>query len=246
MNEIKKIIYINMERRDDRRQFMEKQLRGLGIDYERFSAVEPSIGGLVSPDGNHHEFFRRAIPRFKSYAENPKLYKRAIGVFGAYISHRRIHQRMAAEQLGNYIILEDDCRVTPESLSKVLSKLDDGSIPSDWDIVRSCWESTGLVEKFQGSSHESCYASEAKAHGIFGGAHFSLFRKESTQRILKYLDDDFVLAIDAAYSTHRLNVYHSNFGISIAPMGTDIPKLSIDPFHIRVRRKAKQIAQRFL
>lgn len=224
------IYYINLDHRIDRRSFMEAQLKQNGLPYKRFSAIEPDVESLISTEGTYHEFYRRATPRFKSYVSDKRLHKRAIGVFGCYISHFMIHKQMVDKNIGDYMIIEDDCSVSPEALSILFNTLSDGRIADDWDIIRNCSKSTTTVQKFTGSHHESIHGQSAVPHNYHGGTHFSLFRGSSAGKVLDYLRNDVVLAIDAAYSTHMLNVYHGDFGLHTADFGTDIPKLRAESF----------------
>ena len=43
---ITKIIYINLNKRTDRREYIENQLNNLGLEYERFEAIETPIPGF--------------------------------------------------------------------------------------------------------------------------------------------------------------------------------------------------------
>jgi glycosyl transferase family 25 len=44
--QISKIIYINLKKRTDRRECIEKELNDFGLDYERFEAIETPIPGF--------------------------------------------------------------------------------------------------------------------------------------------------------------------------------------------------------
>jgi glycosyl transferase family 25 len=44
--QISKIIYINLKKRTDRREYIEKQLNDFGLEYERFEAIETPIPGF--------------------------------------------------------------------------------------------------------------------------------------------------------------------------------------------------------
>lgn len=240
MLQIDKVFFINLALRTDRNEFMSSYLGEMGLPYERFDAVCPTIDSLVSPHGMHHNFYERATDRFKSYAANPSLHRRATGVFGCYISHYRIHEFAIENDIGNYIILEDDCQIQNSTLDKISAALQNGEIDADWDIIRSCWESSSRIEKFTASHHESDY-SDGDGHSYFGGTHFSLFKGRSARKIFEHLANDRLLSIDAAYSTDNLNVYHSLFDVSIADLGTDIPKTEVPGWRKTISSKLRQL-----
>jgi len=224
---IEKIYFINLPNRKDRCDFMNSYLGKFDIEYERFEGIRPTISSLINRDGEYQEFYLRATERFRTYANNEKTYPRALGVFGVYISHYLIHERAHSESHGDYVILEDDCRLAPETFKKVEQALNSGAIGKDWDIIRDCWHSTDEVCKFATSHQESLHSTLESSNSVFGGAHFSIFKGTSTIKLLDYLRGDRLLAIDAAYSTNMMNVYHGNFGATIYNLGTDIPKIDI-------------------
>ena len=77
-----KILYINRAVRTDRRQFMERQLKQLGLQFERIDAPTPE-----KPNG----FFNRSMR-------------------GSYLSHLELIERIARE-MREYIIMEDDALI---------------------------------------------------------------------------------------------------------------------------------------
>ena len=62
-------------------------------------------------------------------------------MYGCYLSHYFIHKRAAKEGWGNYLVLEDDCLLSKDWHKKLLSLIESKKLPSDWDMVRSCWKS---------------------------------------------------------------------------------------------------------
>lgn len=212
---VEKIYYINLAHRKDRRTFMEGHLEQFGIEVERQEGVRPEISSLKEKNGTYHEFFVRATERFQNYVKNEKTHIRAQGVFGCYISHFLIHKKAHQDAHGDYAILEDDCQLDSKTFQNIQRALNAGIIATDWDIIRQCWHSENDVRKFVHPHRDSSYASFASSHNIFGGAHFSVFRATSSKRLLDYLESDRVMAIDAAYSTNVINVYHGQFGAKL-------------------------------
>ena len=197
---------------------MKDMLSSLNVDYERFDAIRPVIDDIKF--GKYKKLYERATPRLQKYADTESMHLRAVGIFGCYLSHLKVHE----SQIGNlepYIILEDDILVTKETfqkLNEIIPKLE------SWDILRSIWESRCSISKIQGVHHESIYSKmDRPTHKLDGGTHFSVFR--NAQNILDYLYEENVFNIDGVYSTCKLNVYHQKLSVGLCPLGTDIPKL---------------------
>ena len=113
-----KIFYINLQERTDRKEYMEKMLTDLNLEYERFDAVR------VSPEiikSKYKSFYDNCVPRFKKYinSKDEGVIKRGIGAFGCYMSHIKIHQLMEKENSSPYIILEDDVIITQSTLDEL-------------------------------------------------------------------------------------------------------------------------------
>lgn len=220
-----KFFYINLDTRPDRRAFMERQLSLAQVEYERFPAVKPSLDSLVSPEGEFHSFFRRACPEYKRIARQRGNSAQITSFFGVYLSHYRIHLMMADNPERDYVILEDDCVFERAKFDALLAQIEDKRIPPDWDMIRDCWHSTRTIQSFDRSHFMSKFAGLRRYHDHYGGAHFSLFRAQSARKLVDFLDEEYLFIIDAVYSTHKMNVYHSRFGFHPMDMGTDIPKM---------------------
>ena len=213
-----KVFYINLERRKDRKNVMEVMLSDLNLDYERFEAICPTINEIKF--GEFKKLYKKACPRLKKYVNTKCTHKRAVGVFGVYISALKIHE----SQLKNpepYIILEDDVKITEKTILQIKRFISDAKY-KDWDIIRSIWTSNNKINKIHTVHPESKFSKQYKTHMLFGGAHFSVFR--SARKIVDYMSSENVTAIDAVYSTSLLNVYHSKFNVTLRSLGTDIPK----------------------
>lgn len=204
---------------------MEAQLAKVDLPYDRFKAISPSKESLTEKEGEYYSFYLRALDRIKAYVSSEQKLSRGLGVFGCYLSHYFIHRRALEENWGNYLILEDDCQLNRGWLEKLNQYLSQGKIPIDWDIIRSCLNSTDRVKKLKRCNSQSKFAAKLINTRYSGGTYFQLCKSSSCQKIIDYLESDFVYNIDAVYSTNRLNVYHSKLCISHGDFGTDIPKL---------------------
>jgi glycosyl transferase family 25 len=60
---IEKIIYINLERRTDRREHIENELNSFGLEYERFEAIETPGFGILGCGLSHLEVLKLARER---------------------------------------------------------------------------------------------------------------------------------------------------------------------------------------
>jgi GR25 family glycosyltransferase involved in LPS biosynthesis len=223
------VIYINLSYREDRKQNMEMTLPILGYPITRFEAHRPTKDEILT--GKYSHYFVRSIKRIRNYLYDEATLSRAYGIFGVYASQYDIHQSRIGNP-NNYIIVEDDAVVSPETAERLDFLSRSEHIPSDWDMIRNIWSDEGDqtldLHKFMHCHEESKFADKF-SHGRFGGAHFSLCKGSSAQKIVNYLDSDYFYAIDSAYSTSRLNVYHTNLGVKIGDYGTDIPKDSHTP-----------------
>jgi GR25 family glycosyltransferase involved in LPS biosynthesis len=218
-----KVFYINLEKRKDRKDHMEKMLSDLNLDYERFEAIRPTIDELKL--GKYKKFYEKLVPRFKKYTNTELTHPRVLGNFGCYISHLRIHE----SQLNNskpYIILEDDVKITTKTLTKLNQFISDVDY-MDWDIIRSMWGSRDAeFVKIRGVHIESKFSDQHPTHKIFGGSHFSVFK--NANKIVGYMSSENTFSPDSLYSTCMLNVYHQKFDVSLMNMGSNIPKIELD------------------
>lgn len=207
-----------MESSTARRDYMESQLSKFNIPFERFNAVCPTSNDLKHPTGKYREFFeRRHWPGRNDGDSEPTEKKYTKSIFGAYLSQYYIHKKALSSNWGNYVILEDDCKLFDDWYELLQRLFDKKLIPNDWDMIRSCWHENhtsecSVVEKFCNSHKQSKFydkhLSENRIHNG-GGAHFTLFNKNSVKKILNFMDEDWVCTPDYVYSSHILNVYHT-------------------------------------
>jgi glycosyl transferase family 25 len=111
--------YINRDRDEARRVFIEWYLREAGVDAERIPAVE----GLAVPRSQVHFFYDDDT---QSSRLNP-------GEVGCYASHLMAASIVIDRGLEHALILEDDAEFSPEfaqSLENILA-----SLPAGWDLV---------------------------------------------------------------------------------------------------------------
>ena len=80
-------VYINLEHRVDRMEYMESMLSFMKLNYVRFSAIKPTRESLI--EGEYNSFYDRSARWLKEFlnSDNPKKNKSSIGTFGCYLSH---------------------------------------------------------------------------------------------------------------------------------------------------------------
>jgi glycosyl transferase family 25 len=93
-----KIYVINLERSLDRRNFMASQLRGLGLDFEFFPAVD---GKALS----EKEISENCDFRWMKRYEGREMTR---GEIGCALSHLGVYRKMTRDNVAAALILEDD------------------------------------------------------------------------------------------------------------------------------------------
>lgn len=114
-----KIYLINLKRSTERRNFMEQQLRKLGLDYEYFEAVEGNALSQVDLEAE-----------CDLATSEKKGILRSLGFVGCALSHQRIYKKMVAENIEKALILEDDI-VLSEDLRYMLPLLENQLKPNE-------------------------------------------------------------------------------------------------------------------
>ena len=97
MIEIDKIYYINLDKRKDRRDFMETQLKEFPFEFQRFPASFIERNDLLDKDGKYHSFYLRCSPNdklnFKNSIETGNKFTNVRGLIGACISHTLLQSK---------------------------------------------------------------------------------------------------------------------------------------------------------
>lgn len=217
---IDKIVYINLDRRKDRREKIEKVLSGLNVPFERFAAISPEWED-ISEGGKYFHLFQKCTDKLKRERKGLR------GRIGCWLSHKTIIE----QNIGNsrpVLIIEDDISFTQKDLDKFLSRL--SFLPNDWDVFRVCWKyiwrgredfirynfAKGNLEKI--ADYIFNVTSNRK---ILGGSHFVLC--QNFEKISNILDEQPLIEADIAYSSKGMNSYLTRLeSIRQLSMGTDI------------------------
>lgn len=132
-----RIVVINLDRDVERLAHMREQLDGLGLPFERFSA----LGGQALPAWLRGYFVGCATL--------------SPGEIGCYASHLSICRRIVAGDIASpVLVLEDDVGL-PADLPAVLSALV-RTLPARWDIVRLSYPTKRMTRPIAalGAHHE--------------------------------------------------------------------------------------------
>ena len=199
---IDKVYYINLDKREDRREFMENCLSKIEIPYERFSAICPTEEDL---NGQYKFFYNRMEDWAKREGDSQA---KLLGTLGCYLSHYFIQKKALESKHGNYLVLEDDWDVKPECITEINKIFSQGLVGYDWDIFGSFWSShRKMVIKHKGIIFNSRFYNGRPCRPM-GGTHFMLFNKKSTSKIINFLNCEHVSNIDGVLHNDMLNIYH--------------------------------------
>ena len=100
-----KILYINLDRRPDRKQNIQNELSRLGLKGTRISAVD---GKTFSPEEQDYWMDR------KNFNTLSRIPERVFGRVGCYLSHLKALKYALENRIEPLLILEDDCRFLTE------------------------------------------------------------------------------------------------------------------------------------
>lgn len=216
--DIEKIVYINLDKRQDRRDKIELALSELEIPFERFAAIRPTMEEV---HGKYSDIYDRCTHRMK-------MEKKFIqGRIGCYLSHKGIIENNIGCKKP-ILILEDDVSIKKEDLDRFLDRA--SLLPEDWDVFRVPWKYTlktrrdFLRENQRLKRIEKVQDYIFRAHvprATMGGSHFVLCR--NFEKINQILDKSTVIEADMAYTTEGINSYLTRLvNMKILRMGSDI------------------------
>lgn len=211
-----------MNKRKDRREFMESHLSKLSAKVERVPAIVPQPYQLYGKAGKYHYLLDKLSPNNQYFwFRNKENIPRSMGALGCYLSHYNLYKK-CLEHGESFIVLEDDFYITQKTLDTI-----NGSLPPDdeWDVIRDNWfiNSEKFVDKPQFCSK---FAKPDRKHHDFGGTHIVMINGRSIQKVLDYLDKEYFFDIDGVLLTDQLNVWLKNISHPQGSFswGTDIPK----------------------
>ncbi len=180
----------------DRFHKIQKRLNNLGVDFERFDAVD---GRELSVD---------EVASYYSADLCKERHHKSLtaGEIGCYLSHRKIWQKMVADGLDRVIVLEDDAYCQDDFLDaiKVIDDL------SNWDAIKlqdyrrnKFYRSIQLTEKFILGTYKRVPQSNA-AYAISLNCAKKLLERK---RFFRPVDVEFVFFGDLDLTVYGLKPY---------------------------------------
>lgn len=121
------IFLINLKRRPERLEKMSNILRLLGVDFQRFEAVD---GQKIS----NKEFSKlKFLPGYEDpYHRRPMKQ----GEIGCFLSHYKIWSEIVEKKLDRVIILEDDLRFAEDGIERLNKVIEDViKTKLDWEFI---------------------------------------------------------------------------------------------------------------
>lgn len=217
---LKKIVYINLDQRKDRKRIMEENLSKLNVPYERFSAITPEWKD-ISPGGIYHNLYLKCTDRLKMETQQ------VTGRIGCWLSHKTIIDQNAG-LTDPVLIIEDDIKFNQGTLNRFLSRVE--ILPADWDVFRVCWKNlpkgqgdflTQNVKRKNIFKMEDFMFKVCSERKIQGGSHFVLCR--NFQKLSHILDREPLIEADTAYSSRGMNSYLTRLiNLEELKLGSDI------------------------
>lgn len=123
-----RIFMINLARRPERRQQMERSFKELGLTVEYFEAVD----GQIIDDDYLEE---NGIEHLPGYADPYHNRPMTLGEIGCFLSHYQIWEKQVALGLKEILILEDDIRFEPYFKDRAVDLLNEARRIGGWDLM---------------------------------------------------------------------------------------------------------------
>ncbi|ULT99895.1 hypothetical protein L3Y34_000870 [Caenorhabditis briggsae] len=126
---VDKIYLINLKRRSERLDRMQKIFDLLGIEYSLLEATDgQKLDQLPEDLKNYHILDKYLDPITKRPMKN--------GEIGCFLSHYRIWQDVVKNKYEKVIVFEDDLRFSHDGLTRVREVLQDlGASGKEWDLI---------------------------------------------------------------------------------------------------------------
>jgi glycosyl transferase family 25 len=163
------IYLINLERSKERRATMETQLKGLGLDYVLF----PAVDGLARQDELRPLV---DVPVFERNVGRPLL----PGEVGAYCSHLGVWREFLKTDKKHLLVLEDDVVFGSNFLEAIQAALEHSD---SWDFLKlnKIRAKIPLLQKKIGTYHLNAYLGPATGLGAY------LINRSTAARLVDHL-----------------------------------------------------------
>ena len=124
-NKITAAYFINLDRQEDRRIYMEKQFKDNNINCKKFSAFDKKL----LDENKINEMKKNNI-----LDNNHNLKENKLGSVACLVSHTELYKKIYKEYDGGiFLIFEDDCKILPDFNKKLDYYL--ARLPKDWDMI---------------------------------------------------------------------------------------------------------------
>lgn len=190
------VFVINLDRRPDRRDFMARQLDGMGVAWERFPAVDAS----VVPDTEMAKVFDLRDP----------IIRMGPGSRGCTLSHLQLMRQIAAGPAPAALVIEDDLELSPELAGFVREA---GWIPGGIGVVRFEKWSKRRTRKLLGPAIGTSPVPGRTLHRLhsrIGGSGCHIVTRDAAAR---FSDVDGVL---------RFPIDHLLFNFGLSPVAREV------------------------
>lgn len=205
-------IYINLDEKKERKNHMESLLSKFNLPYERLKGIKPK-----KDDIDLYKIAEHIRPW-----KNPRQLPRLLGVLGCYKSHLECLKKIRNLSFNYVGILEDDVYFNDSSLNYINNLIESLNRKNiEWDILRVIWSyekkkcmepltkeiivDNEKIYKFNSTNFQSKFCGE-NINQINGGTHFQIINVKNINKILNFLEKEYIFDIDGIYSTNQLKV----------------------------------------
>lgn len=169
---------ISLEEATDRREWMNKQLSEIGINFEFFNAID----GRKFDVPNHPSYDKNK--RLKYFGRNMKG-----GEIGCLLSHRGIYEKIINDNLDMALILEDDV-VLKGGFKQAITELT--KIGDKFDVVRFLGSPKVAKHKNRKVAHLFDDFWMVRIKTTPGGTHAYIVTNQGAKKLLKHMDKNYL------------------------------------------------------
>ncbi|ADO67171.1 putative glycosyltransferase [Cafeteria roenbergensis virus] len=191
-----KIIYINLEERQDRKNIIEKFYKNENLIIERFNAERINLNLFIQ---------KYPLMNLSTLLSKSTKINWVNGTLGCYDSHYSIlHKYQNNDENIFLVILEDDCIISKSTLNTALKFIYKN--PSI-DLLRiNCWTpTTSNPFNFSLPTKLSKFSSINNKYYYDGGTHCCIYNIKNIPKVINFLNKEFVFNFDAILSTNQIN-----------------------------------------
>jgi len=243
---------------------MERAYSSLGLRYQRFPAVRPTLHDCLHPEGKYHSLYDKFHSSRRVDLHDPQLQGKIRGEIGCIASHVTLLRHiLATGRRGEvYMIAEDDYVPSLSFVQRLPEAL--RLLPSNWDALRlDCWQQKGetihrmpqLDPGLFWTAPPTCGAQDGAPGGrqechFCGGTHAVLVPFERAHRLLELWTGQHgpLFALDCMMARPDFNFYCLQWNlyrqVKALQARTAIPKTREDvtQWHLTLHQHGKEVA----